>query len=564
MTDNFRYYPHLQSYFIYCKRPVVLSKEFVNFFEQVKVIQLKSAVVRKYEVGFTQMLGKKFQLAALYPVEGLFNQAAYSVRPKSAIDPTFQSWKLLITKFKFPFLKKSLLTKRGVNIHEVTSVLAESGSDYDANIFFTRYVTEPTAVSGSIYRARGDISDEAPASMASFKTQPQEKLINICFVSHSAGRHGAEKVLVELILGLRKRGVICHVILPTRGPLGERLSELDIPYKVIPYLRWMKVKEKMTVWGRIIRTALSVPSTLILAMVIMYWRCNVVYTNTTTVLIGALAAKLSGRVHIWHIHEFGYDDQGLIFDYGEKISRWLMNHLSAFFVINSHAVADRHKRYISVNKMKTIYCSVTMPIENTIIHNEHASVGQVTTCLIIGSLNESKGHEDAIRAIAELSIQGIYIRLLIVGDSQKTAYKDYLSRLINDNKLAGQVTFMGHIDNPFLTIHSADIVLVCSRLEAFGLVTVEAMCSGRAIIGARSGGTAELIQDGVTGYLYSPYDHKDLAAKIRLLIDRPADLLRIKEAAQKWAQDRFTNERFSGEILSILHAAIIPDKLSHK
>jgi len=67
MTDNFRYYPHLQSYFIYCKRPVVLSKEFINFFDQVKVIQLKTAVVRKYEVGFAQILGKQFRLAALYP-----------------------------------------------------------------------------------------------------------------------------------------------------------------------------------------------------------------------------------------------------------------------------------------------------------------------------------------------------------------------------------------------------------------------------------------------------------------------------------------------------------------
>ena len=324
------------------------------------------------------------------------------------------------------------------------------------------------------------------------------------------------------------------------------------------------MKEKMTLWGRIIRTILGIPSTLILAILIMHWRCNVVYSNTTTVLVGALAAKLSGRAHIWHIHEFGYDDQGLIFDYGEKISRWLMNHLSTFFVVNSYAVADRCKRYLSEYKMKTIYCSVAMPIENIIIHNKHASVGQVTTCAIIGSLNESKGHEDAIRAIVELNTLGIHIQLLIVGDSQKTAYKDYLHRLIDDNKLAGQVTFMGHVDNPFLAIHSANIVLVCSRLEAFGLVTIEAMCSGRAVIGARSGGTAELIQDGVTGYLYSPYDYKDLAAKIRLLIERPADLLRIEEAAQKWTQGRFTNERFSGEVLSVLHAAIIPEKFSYK
>ena len=145
MTDSRRYHPHLQSYFIYCKRPVVLSKEFINFFDQVKVIQLKSAVVRKYEVGFARILGKQFRLAALYPLEDMPDQTAYLERPKSEIDPTFRLWKPLITKFKFPFLKRSLLTRRGVSNHEVTSVLAQSDSDFDVNIL-AGLVAEPDAV----------------------------------------------------------------------------------------------------------------------------------------------------------------------------------------------------------------------------------------------------------------------------------------------------------------------------------------------------------------------------------------------------------------------------------
>ena len=145
MTDSRRYHLHLQSYFIYCKRPVVLSKEFINFFDQVKVIQLKSAVVRKYEVGFARILGKQFRLAALYPLEDMPDQTAYLERPKSEIDPTHRLWKSLITELKFPFLKRNLLTRRGVSIHEVTSVLAQSDSDFDVNIL-TGLVAEPDAV----------------------------------------------------------------------------------------------------------------------------------------------------------------------------------------------------------------------------------------------------------------------------------------------------------------------------------------------------------------------------------------------------------------------------------
>ncbi len=134
MTDNFRYYPHLQSYFIYCKRPVVLSKEFVNFFSHVKAIQLKSAVIRKYEVGFAQILGKQFRLAALYPLEDILAQATYRERPKSEIDSTFRLWKPLITKFKFPFLKRSLLTRRGVSMGEISAILIESESVFDVEM----------------------------------------------------------------------------------------------------------------------------------------------------------------------------------------------------------------------------------------------------------------------------------------------------------------------------------------------------------------------------------------------------------------------------------------------
>ena len=146
MTDSFRYYPHLQSYFIYCKRPVVLSKEFINFFDQVKVIQLKSAVVRKYEVGFARILGKQFRLAALYPLEDMPDQTAYLERPKSEIDPTFRLWKPLITKFKFPFLKRSLLKRRGVSNHEVTSVLAQSDSDFDVNMLYDYFSEKPASI----------------------------------------------------------------------------------------------------------------------------------------------------------------------------------------------------------------------------------------------------------------------------------------------------------------------------------------------------------------------------------------------------------------------------------
>ena len=134
MTDSFRFHPHLQSYFLYCKKNVVSSEEFLRFFREVDVLEFKMAIIRKYEVGFSRFLRRRFRLSALYGLESVLARAHYHERPSEWIETTFQLWKPLITEFKFPFLKKSVLTRRGVSVEEVSAVLAKSNSPYDTNI----------------------------------------------------------------------------------------------------------------------------------------------------------------------------------------------------------------------------------------------------------------------------------------------------------------------------------------------------------------------------------------------------------------------------------------------
>ncbi len=130
MTDSFHIHPHLQSYFLYCKKNVVSSWEFRAFFREVTVLEPKTAVIRKYEVGFSRVLGRHFRLAALYDLEAILSRIGYHQRPIKWVEPTFHLWRQLVTEFKFPFLKKSVLTRRGVSREEFSSALADSGSCY--------------------------------------------------------------------------------------------------------------------------------------------------------------------------------------------------------------------------------------------------------------------------------------------------------------------------------------------------------------------------------------------------------------------------------------------------
>jgi len=134
MTDSFRFYPHLQSYFLYCKKKAVSSHEFLRFFAEIEVLEFKPAIVRRYEVGFSRFLSRRFRLAALYSLEQVLAQTDCNYRPLQWVEPTFHLRKPLITEFGFPFLKKSVLTRKGVSLGEVSAILAEAGSSYETEV----------------------------------------------------------------------------------------------------------------------------------------------------------------------------------------------------------------------------------------------------------------------------------------------------------------------------------------------------------------------------------------------------------------------------------------------
>ena len=118
--------------------------------------------------------------------------------------------------------------------------------------------------------------------------------------------------------------------------------------------------------------------------------------------------------------------------------------------------------------------------------------------------------------------------------------------------MGDHVTFMGHVPNGIQVMQSVDIVLMCSRMEAFGRVTVEAMLAGKPVIGARSGGTTELIHENFNGLLYTPGNYLELAEKILYLYRHPHLAKEMGLNGQKWTTAYFTEERYGGEVLAIL------------
>jgi glycosyltransferase involved in cell wall biosynthesis len=136
------------------------------------------------------------------------------------------------------------------------------------------------------------------------------------------------------------------------------------------------------------------------------------------------------------------------------------------------------------------------------------------------------------------------------------SYVAELERLVAELNLSDAVDFVDDTDDPYTFTAEAHVALMCSGIDTFGRTTIEAMKLGTPVVGARAGGTAELIAHGQTGLLYEPGSPEDLAAQIkRLYID--ANLRRELAAnALAWAQSSFTRENFAASFTEVVADAL--------
>ena len=184
--------------------------------------------------------------------------------------------------------------------------------------------------------------------------------MKVCFISHSAKRGGGELSLLDLIDALSQRGIQSVCVLPGHGPLEELLAERNVNTVVVRYRQW--IHRGKPFFKRVRRVLLGhLPASFRLAAAIKRLDCDVVYTNTVATGVGAVAARIAGKPHIWHIREFGYDDHGVLFDLGESVSRKLIGRLSAACIANSRAVADDYRPFLGGTELNVIYNSVEVP-----------------------------------------------------------------------------------------------------------------------------------------------------------------------------------------------------------
>lgn len=164
-------------------------------------------------------------------------------------------------------------------------------------------------------------------------------------------------------------------------------------------------------------------------------------------------------------------------------------------------------------------------------------LGDHPVLLFAGRIQPLKGLTIAIAALAELDQKFDDAVLVVVGGpsgAEGEAELEAARSLINELGLGERVHFVPPQPHHLLSTYyrAADVCVVPSRSESFGLVALEAAACGTPVVAAAVGGLLTLVEDGVTGFLIDTRNPSDYAAAIdKLLSDKPMSLLMDASAA---------------------------------
>ena len=160
-------------------------------------------------------------------------------------------------------------------------------------------------------------------------------------------------------------------------------------------------------------------------------------------------------------------------------------------------------------------------------------------CLIgsVGQFVAEKGHEFLIRAFAHVRQHIPHAMLVLMGDGElRGEYRTLIQQL----GLEGKVLFQGFVPNLGTVLPALDLFVFPSLHEGLGSSLLAAMACEVPICASRTGGIPEIIQDGLTGYLFNPGDVAAITQSVLEALKSPQRTCDLAKAAAKTAAQRFS------------------------
>ena len=379
----------------------------------------------------------------------------------------------------------------------------------------------------------------------------------LLFISHMPGLSGgAEKSLLEIVLSCKQNGYPSHVILPGEGDFSKRLDENTVPYSLLQY-RWNTyTPDDGRDNGREERDALWLGDTLTaFKTTISAVNPDVIITNTVVAPWGMYVAKALGIPNIIMVREwiFREDEIKMAPESGEFMQ--LVNLCADWAIFNSYDTRDKYKGFFPEGNTSVMYPKVGVSDEMVRAHYRENTIGPKLSIMVAGRIIPSKNQIEAVKGIFRAIGMGVPIeKVLVIGVNGDDVYFRALQDEISGCGLEELIRIEEYTTDIFEVMNQYNIVIVPSKSEAFGRVTLEAQLFGRLVIGSRAGGTAELIEDEETGRLYEPKDIDDLAKAIEWVAKNPREAEKVSRQAMALQREKFLLADVTGPLRDAIDA----------
>jgi glycosyltransferase involved in cell wall biosynthesis len=390
--------------------------------------------------------------------------------------------------------------------------------------------------------------------------------LRIVYLNPCGELGGAETSLREVLAGIRSAQPDWRLwlVLGEDGPLADIARELGVEVIVAPFPRQLSRLGDAAGGGLAnLRSLLgAAPGTAKyargLTRLLKDLKPDVVHTNGFKMhLLGARCSPPEAAL-IWHIHDY-------------VGSRRIMSRLLSLVskrcraaIANSHNVAADIKSLMPRLDVVTIYNAVDLgrfspegaQLDLAALSGlEPAHPGAIRVGLV-GTFARWKGHKVFLEALARLAGQNNVRGYIIGGPIYQTAGSQWsMSELREEASrlgLASQVGFTGFVADTAEAMRSLDIVVHAStKPEPFGMVIIEGMACGRAVLASSAGGASELFTDGVDALGHASGDARMLASRIMLLASDGDLRRRLGMEGRRTAQRVYHRRRLVSELLGL-------------
>lgn len=171
---------------------------------------------------------------------------------------------------------------------------------------------------------------------------------------------------------------------------------------------------------------------------------------------------------------------------------------------------------------------------------------------LIGRIKHYKGQHLLVEAIARALAEGEDVAALIVGHAMEPEYLEGLKQQVAEKGWGERILFRDFVEQPQLLMQACDTVALTTVEETFGLVLVEAMRAGVAVVGSDRGGVPEIIDHEKTGLLFRSTDADDLYRQLQRLWQDRGFCAELAAAGKVKADQLFDEQRHFDALWDLL------------